>query len=68
MNVDKLKIAEAHFLQSYPDGFADAGLVEIGKRHRMDKMTVFAKEVLAKKEFDRPNAFLENMVKLVSRS
>ena len=34
----------------------------------MDKMTVFAKEVLAKKEFDKPNALLENMVKLVSRS
>ena len=68
MNINKLKIAEAHFLQSYPDGFADAGLKKIGKRHRVDKMTVFAKEVLAKKAFDKPNAFLENMVKLVSRS
>jgi hypothetical protein len=68
VNINKLRIAEAHFLQSYPDGFADAGLVEIGKRHRMDKMIVFAKEVLAKKEFDKPNAFLDNMVKLVSRS
>ena len=68
MNINKLKIAEAHFLQSYPDGFADAGLEEIGKRHRMDKMEVFAREILAKKAFDKPNAFLENMVKLVSRS
>ncbi len=55
MNINKLKIAEAHFLQSYPDGFADAGLEKVGKRHRVDKMTVFAKEVLAKKEFDKPN-------------
>ena len=68
MNINKLKIAEAHFLQSYPDGFADAGLEKVGKRHRMDKMTLFAKEVLAKKEFDKPNTLLENMVKLVSRS
>ena len=68
MNINKLKIAEAHFLQSYPDGFADAGLVEIGKRHRMDKMTVFAKEVFAKKSFDKPFEFLDNLVKLVSRS
>ena len=68
MNLNKLKIAEAHFLQSYPDGFADVGLEKVGKRHRMDKMTVFAKQVLAKKEFDKPNALLENMVKLVSRS
>ncbi len=68
MNINKLKIAEAHFLQSYPGGFADPGLVEIGKRHRMDKMTIFAKEILAKKAFDKPNEFLDNMVKLVSRS
>ena len=68
LNINKLKIAEAHFLQSYPDGFADAGLEKVGKRHRVDKMTVFAKKVLAKKEFDKPNALLENMVKLVSRS
>ena len=68
MNIRKLKIAEAHFLQLYPDGFADVGLEEIGKRHRMDKMTLFAKESLAKKAFDKPNSFLENMVKLVSRS
>ena len=68
MNINKLKIAEAHFLQSYPDGFSDPGLEEIGKKHRMDKMTQFAKEIFAKKEFDKPNAFLDNMVKLVSRS
>ena len=63
-----MKIAEAHFLQSFPDGFADAGLEKVGKRHRLDKMTVFTKQVLAKKEFDKPNALLENMIKLVSRS
>jgi len=68
VNINKLRIAEAHFLQSFPDGFADAGLEKVGKRHRVDKMTVFTKQVLAKKEFDKPNALLENMVKLVSRS
>lgn len=68
MNLQKLKIAEAHFLQSYPDGFADEALEQTLKKHRMDRMTVFAKESLAKKQFDKPNTFLENMVKLVSRS
>ena len=68
MNFEKLKNAEAHFLQSYPGGFADPELVTIGKRHNVDKMTVFAKEILAKKQFDKPNQFLENLVKLVSRS
>ena len=68
MNYQKLKIAEAHFLQSYPDGFADPALVEIGKRHNVDRMTRFAKEVFAKKSFDKPNEFLENLTKVVSRS
>ena len=31
-------------------------------------MTDFAKEVFARKQFDKPNIFLENFVKLVSRS
>ena len=68
MNKEKLRIAEAHFLQSYPGGFADPALVEVGKKHNMSRATEFAKEVFAKKSFDKPNEFLDNLVKLVSRS
>lgn len=68
MNVKKLKIAEAHFLQSYPGGFDDPELQQIAKKHRMDKMTEMAREIFAKKSFDKPNEFLDNLVKLVSRS
>lgn len=68
MNFQKLKIAEAHFLQSYPDGFNDAELAKIKTRHNVDRMTGFAKEVFAKKSFDKPNEFLENVTKVVSRS
>ena len=68
MNRDRLRIAEAHFLQSYPDGFADAALKDIGKKHNMDRMTAFSRDVFAKKSFDKPNEFLDNLVKLVSRS
>jgi hypothetical protein len=68
VNYEKLKIAEAHFLQSYPGGFADPELEKVGKRHRMDKMIDFAREVFQKSAFEQPNAFLENLVKLVSRS
>jgi hypothetical protein len=68
MNFQKLKIAEAHFLQSYPGGFADPELEKIGKRHNVRRMTEIAKETFAKKAFDKPNQFLENLVKVVSRS
>ncbi|MFT7219730.1 MAG: hypothetical protein ACI8Z1_001345 [Candidatus Azotimanducaceae bacterium] len=68
MNFQKLKIAEAHFLQSYPGGFDDPELAKIKTRHNVDRMTVFTKEVFAKKSFDKPNEFLENVTKVVSRS
>lgn len=68
MNYEKLRIAEAHFLQSYPGGFADPELEQVGKRHRMDRQMEFAKEVFAKPNFEKPNTFLDGLVKLVSRS
>ncbi|MBO6557755.1 MAG: hypothetical protein JJ934_04620 [Pseudomonadales bacterium] len=68
MNREKLRIAEAHFLQSYPGGFADPALESVGKKHNMSRATNFAKAVFAKKSFDEPNEFLDSLVKLVSRS
>ena len=68
MNTDKLRIAEAHFLQSYPGGFADPALTWVGKKHNMSRATKLAREVFAKKSFDKPNEFLDNLVRLVSRS
>ena len=68
MNLEKLKLAEAHFLQLHPDGFADPEMVEIGKKHRVDKMSEFAAEVFAKSKFSLPHELLENLIKLVSRS
>lgn len=35
MNIDKLKQAEADFLQSYPLGFGDPEFVKMGKKHQM---------------------------------
>ena len=68
MNLKKLKLAEANFLQMYPDGFADAEMVKIGKKHRVDKMSEFAAEIFARRQFDKPQEFLDNLIKLVSRS
>ena len=68
VNYERLRIAEAHFLQSYPGGFADPGLEPVLKKHRMEKMTEFAAELFEPFSFYRTNQFLENLVKLVSRS
>ena len=68
MNYKKLMQAEAQFLQMYPGGFADPELQVIGKKHRVDKMTLMAQEVLAKNRFRQPHALLDDLIKLVSRS
>lgn len=68
MNLQKLKEAEAHFLTSYPDGFADEGLADISKKHPLDRMTTLAREVLSRESFDQPQTLVDNLVRLVSRS
>lgn len=68
MNHEKLRLAEAHFLQVYPGGFSDPAIQEIGKRHQVDRMITLAKQVFARKSFNQPNTFVENLAKLVSRS
>ncbi|MFT7687926.1 MAG: hypothetical protein ACI9FB_003284 [Candidatus Azotimanducaceae bacterium] len=68
MNLDKLKLAEAHFLKLYPGGFEHPEMQAVGKKHPVSKMSDFAAASFAKKEFKNPNTVLENMTKLVSRS
>ncbi len=38
MNFEKLKAAEAQFLQLYPLGFDDPEMQKIGKKHKMPQM------------------------------
>ena len=41
MNYDKLREAEANFLQVYPAGFADPAMQAIRKKHNVDKLVEF---------------------------
>ncbi|MDG1164549.1 MAG: hypothetical protein P8P26_03520 [Porticoccaceae bacterium] len=68
LNKQKLKLAEAHFLQCYPGGFANPEMQAIGKKHRVDKMTVLAQESFSEIALGNINVSAENMVKVVSRS
>ena len=68
MNLEKLKIIEEHFFEIYPDGFEDAKLAEIVKRHNVAKLTAFAKEAFSKEKFTNPSEIVEDMVKIISRS
>lgn len=68
MNVNRLREAEGLFLLRYPGGFQGEALKSIGKRHNVAKLSEFAAEMLAKKNFDRPGAVLDSIVRIVTRS
>ena len=68
MNYDKLRLAEANFLQRYPGGFADPEMVSIRKKHDIDKLAEFTKKSFARSNFNRPELITESLLKVVSRS
>lgn len=68
MNIGKLKVAEQQFYKKYPGGFEHPYMLEIEKRHKMDKMIAKAQDIFERKNFDVPSLVLEPMVKLVNAS
>ena len=68
MNLHKLKEAEAYFLELYPQGFEDVGLLPIIKRHNTAKIGEHARQMFAKENFLQPDIICENFTKIVSKS
>ncbi|RJP94669.1 MAG: hypothetical protein C4518_02985 [Desulfobacteraceae bacterium] len=68
MNLEKLKKAADRFLKRYPGGFNHPEMVAIGKKHKMDAMTLFSQEAFSKEKFDSSETVIENMIKLISRA
>jgi hypothetical protein len=68
MNKEKLRQAEANFLQRYPGGFSDPEMAHIKKKHNIDKLVEFTQQSFARNNFNRPELIAESLVKVVSRS
>ena len=68
MNLKKLKLAEESFFKLYPEGFNSPEMVAIGKKHKMDKCTEFAKDAFELKHFKNIELTAENMIKMVTKS
>lgn len=68
MNYDKLKEAEAKFFMQYPGGFSNPIMLDIAKRHKVEKMTKLAKDSFSIEQFDQPETVVEAMIKVVSQS
>jgi len=68
MNLTKLKEAEERFFIEYPGGFSNPSMLEIAKKHKVDKMNKLTQESFAIEQFANPREIAESMVKIVSRS
>jgi len=68
MNLKKLKLAEEDFFKDYPDGFYSPEMIEIGKKHKMDKHVEFAQEHFNIEAFKDIENTAENMIKMVAKS
>lgn len=68
MNLNKLKQAEAAFFDRYPGGFADPEMVEILKKHKVEKMIELTQNSFVKRNSRLPELMVENMIKVITRS
>lgn len=68
MNIGKLKEAEKVFFMEHPLGFNSPEMIEIGKKHKMDKLVDFAKESFQPSALKQIDEVAENMIKMVTRS
>lgn len=68
MNREKLKEAEEQFFMQYPGGFSNPLMLEIVKKHKVEKMKKLAQESFAIEQFDDPDKMTESISKIVTQS
>lgn len=68
MNTETLKKAEDHFFHQFPEGFQDPEMLEIIRRHNVNKLIDFAKENLSKDSFTDKSEIIKASIKIVSNS
>lgn len=68
INFQRLKEAEAAFLDRFPGGFNDPGMDAIRKRHNVGRLADFTRSNLTKLTLERPQAFTDTLLKIIGRS
>ena len=68
MNRERLQAAETAFLARYPEGFASPQLLEIVKKHKVEKMKKLAQESFAPGQFSSADQIAASLVKVVGQS
>jgi hypothetical protein len=67
MNSKKLKEAEERFFMQYPGGFSNPMMLEIAKKHKVEKMNKLAQDSFAIEQFESPSRIVDSICKIVSQ-
>jgi hypothetical protein len=68
VNKAKLKEAEERFIMLYPGGFSNPQMLEVAKKHKVEKMKKMAQDSFALEQFESAGTIIESMGKIVSQS
>jgi hypothetical protein len=68
MNKAKLRDAEERFLMRFPGGFSNPLMLELVKKHKVEKMKKMAQNSFAIEQFENPANIVDSMAKIVSQS
>lgn len=68
MNKEKLTAAEARFVERYPGGFTHPQMLEIVKKHKVEKMKKLVQDSFAIDQFANASQITDAMIKVVSQS
>ena len=68
MNVNKLIRLESDFLLHYPQGFNSKEMIEIRKKHNLNKVSSYLKKVCSKENLKLGLSVYDDVIKVVSRS
>lgn len=68
MNKAKLKEAEEKFIMRFPGGFSNPQMLELAKKHKVEKMKRLAQDSFAIGQFESAGNIIDSMGKIVSQS
>ncbi|WP_371361786.1 hypothetical protein SRRS_31220 [Sporomusa rhizae] len=68
MNKAKLKEAEEKFIMQFPGGFSNPQMIELTKKHKVEKMKKMAQDSFAIERFEFADNIIDSMGKVVSQS
>ena len=68
MNLDRLEEFEERFFMMYPEGFDSFELVSAKKKHNIEKISKYVRDVLSRENLERGLMAVEDIIKVVSKS